>query len=241
MTEDRGAQRLPVEKLQEWEQLGLGMFLHFGISTFIGDEFADGTADPAAYAPDALNPDQWCRVAKDAGMKYVVLTAKHVAGHCLWPSKHTAYTVANSANRTDVVAELANACAKHGLGLGIYYCSWDNHNRFGTATAGDVGIFNSEVTDAYLQFQLKQLAELLTNYGPIFEVWIDIPQVLGIMGRAECYGLCASLQPETYVINLRNHEPGLARRRHSRCRACVAFRHFHAREAIPGMWPLGAR
>ena len=200
MTEGGGAQRHSLEKLQAWEQLGFGMFLHFGMSTFVGDEFADGAADPSVYAPDGIEAEQWCRVAKDAGMKYLVLTAKHVAGHCLWPSNHTDYTVAKSANKTDVMAELADACAKHGLGLGFYYCSWDNHNRFGTVTAGDVGIFQSTVTREYLEFQLKQLEELLTGYGPIFEVWVDIPQVLGIEGREECYRLCASLQPDTFVI-----------------------------------------
>jgi alpha-L-fucosidase len=196
----RGAQRHSLEKLRQWEQLGFGMFLHFGMSTFVGDEFADGTAEPLLYAPAFVDADQWCRVARDAGMKYLVITAKHVAGHCLWPSKHTAYTVERSANKADVMAELANACAKYGLGLGFYYCSWDNHNRFGTVTAGDVGIFQSTVTSEYLDFQLRQLEELLTGYGPILEVWIDIPQVLGAQGRRACYDLCASLQPETFVI-----------------------------------------
>ncbi len=171
------------------------MFVHFGMSTFIGDECPDGQADLSTYSPDSVDTEGWVKLAKDAGMRYVVLTAKHVAGHCLWPSGHTDYHAP-----TDVVGQLADAGAKHGLGMGLYYCSWDNPHRFGPVTAGDVGIFNSTVTPEYLDFQLKQLEELLTTYAPLFEIWIDIPQVLGPKGRRQCYELCSSLQPKTVVI-----------------------------------------
>ena len=88
----RGTQRLSLEQLRKWESLGYGMFLHFGMSTFDGHELSDGRSPASLYAPDALDVDQWISVARDAGMAYAVLTAKHVAGHCLWPSRHTAYT-----------------------------------------------------------------------------------------------------------------------------------------------------
>jgi alpha-L-fucosidase len=191
------SQRLSIDRLKAWESAGSGMFIHFGMSTFIGDECPEGDAPLDAYAPDTVDADGWVRLAKDAGMKYVVLTAKHVAGHCLWPSKQTDYHVGDG---TDVLAETVNACARHGIGLGLYYCSWDNHHRFGTITAGDVGIYRSQVTPEYLEFQLAQLEELMTSYGPIFEMWIDIPQVLGPDGRKDCYDLCTALQPETVVI-----------------------------------------
>ena len=93
-----GSQRLSLAQLRSWESLRYGMFIHFGMSTFVHDEFADGKAPATAYAPDRLDVDQWVSVARDAGMKYILLTTKHVAGHCLWPSKHTDYTVAQSAN-----------------------------------------------------------------------------------------------------------------------------------------------
>ncbi len=191
-------QRLPLAELQTWEAIGLGMFIHFGMSTFLGEECPDGTADPILYAPDSIDADGWCSLARQAGMKYVVLTAKHVAGHCLWPSRHTDYHVGG---KTDVVAACAEACAKHGLGLGLYYCSWDNHHRFGSVTPGEgVDIFGAYASEEYINFQLKQLEELLTGYGAIFEVWLDIPQVLGAKGRRRCYDLCASLQPRTVVV-----------------------------------------
>jgi hypothetical protein len=130
----RGAQRLSVERLQDREALGYGMFLHFGMSTFDGRELSDGRSPAALYAPDALDVDQWASVARDAGMKYAVLTAKHVALHCLWPSRHTGYTVANSTDRTDVCERFVDACRRRGVRPGFYYCSWDNHHRFGSRT-----------------------------------------------------------------------------------------------------------
>src|SRR6266508_5068742 len=101
----RGAQRLPPDVLGKWESLGYGMFIHFGMSTFVGKELPSGKEPSTAYAPTKLDVDQWIQVARDAGMKYAVLTTKHVAGHCLWPSKPTAYHVATSSNKTDVVSK----------------------------------------------------------------------------------------------------------------------------------------
>jgi alpha-L-fucosidase len=144
-------------------------------------------------------------------MKYAVLTAKHVAGHCLWLSKHTAYTVANSTDKTDAVEAFVKACEKRGVLPGLYYCSWDNHNRFGSRTPSDqqtvetmpsgeqrkLGPFT---TSLYQEFQTAQLDELLTQYGPIAEVWIDIPGVLGRGYRTFLYQHVASLQSQTVIM-----------------------------------------
>ena len=208
-----GSQRLSLAQLHRWESLQYGMFIHFGMSTFVQKEIPDGKAPVATYAPDRLDVDQWVSVARDAGMKYAVLTAKHVAGHCLWPSKHTDYTVANSTNRTDVVEAFCTACSKRGVLPGLYYCSWDNHHRFGSRTPSDGGpwagmnqVPKSEdrlapfTTSLYQNFQTAQLTELLTQFGPIAEVWIDIPGVLGRGYREFLYGHVARLQPETLVM-----------------------------------------
>ena len=112
---ETGSQRLTVAKLQAWEELGYGMFTHFGMSTFVGDELPEGKAPATTYNPDQLDVDQWIQIARDAGMKYAVLTAKHVAGHCLWPSRHTDYTVAHSGNRTDVIGAFVKACQRRGV------------------------------------------------------------------------------------------------------------------------------
>jgi alpha-L-fucosidase len=210
----RGAQRLSVERLRTWEALGYGVFIHFGMSTFDGKELSDGRAPAALYEPDRLDVDQWVSVARDAGMKYAVLTAKHVAGHCLWPSRHTAYTVASSTEKTDVCEKFVSACGKRGVLPGFYYCSWDNHNRFGSRTPSDQGAAWGNwagvpgegqptaafTTSVYQNFQTLQLTELLTGYGPIAETWIDIPGVLGPGYREFLYGHVAHLQPDTVVM-----------------------------------------
>jgi alpha-L-fucosidase len=176
------------------------MFIHFGMSTFLG-ELPDGTASAGTYSPDQLDVDSWVRLARDAGMKYAVLTAKHVAGHCLWPSAHTDYTVANSGNKTDVVNAFVESCRKHGVKPGLYYCSWDNHHRFGSSTPTDThDISKAFTTSHYQDFQTKQITELLTRYGPIAEIWIDIPGVLGRGYREFLYRHIAALQPDCFIM-----------------------------------------
>ena len=181
----------------------------------------------STYNPDRLDVDQWVSVARDAGMKYMVLTAKHTSGHCLWPSKHTDYTVANSGSRVDVMEQFVNACDKRGVKPGFYYCSWDNIHRFGSRTHSDkdqgYGVYVNApdftklrdgmvihpdkpeylaayTTSLYQDFVTAQMTELLTDYGPIAEVWIDIPGVLGRSYRAFLYQHVTSLQPDTVVI-----------------------------------------
>jgi len=198
---EAGAQRLPLAKLQAWEALGYGMFIHFGMSTFVGRELPDGRSPASLYHPERLDVDQWIQVARDAGMKYAVLTAKHVAGHCLWPSRHTDYTVAKSGDTTDVVEAFVKACRRRGLLPGLYYCSWDNHHLFGSLTPS----FRQKgerayTTSLYQSFQTAQITELLSDYGPIGEMWIDIPEVLGRGYRTFLYQHIARLQPDCVIM-----------------------------------------
>ncbi|MBK7496659.1 MAG: alpha-L-fucosidase [Candidatus Omnitrophica bacterium] len=109
------SQRLSLAQLNAWEALGYGMFIHFGMSTYVQNELPDGKAPATTYAPDRLDVDQWISVARDAGMKYAVLCAKHVAGHCLWPTRYTDYSVANSSDKTDVIGKFVEACRKRGV------------------------------------------------------------------------------------------------------------------------------
>ena len=199
--EKRGSQRLGLEQLEAWESLRYGMFIHYGMSTFVQNELPDGKAPAAAYAPDRLDVGQWISVARDAGMRYAVLTTKHVAGHCLWPTDHTDYSVVNSADKTDVVGKFVEACREKGVLPGFYYCSWDNHNRFGSRTPSDPRDQGPPYTTSlYQTFQTAQLTELLTQYGAIAEVWVDIPGVLGRGYRTFLYDHVAQLQPETVVM-----------------------------------------
>lgn len=197
---EAGAQRLSLDELQCWEALRFGMFLHFGMSTFDGKEISPGDQPSTLYAPDRLDVDQWISVARDTGMKYAVLTTKHVAGHCLWPSRHTDYHVGTSGNPTDVVEAFVTACAKRGVLPGFYYCSWDNHHRFGSKTPTDVGWGEGFVSREYLAFQTAQIEELLTQYGTVAEVWIDIPSILPRFYRQELYDRIAQLQPQAVIM-----------------------------------------
>lgn len=210
---EKGDQRLSLKKLKQWEVMQYGMFIHFGMSTFTGDELDNGQSDAKRYAPDNPDPDQWMAVAKEAGMKYAVLTTKHVAGHCLWPSQHTDYTVATSGNTKDVVRAFVDACRKYGIKPGFYYCSWDNHHTFGSKTPSHVkwnNLMNSFPENAgeeapytssmYQTFQTAQVTELLTQYGDLAEIWIDIPGVLGRGYRTFLYHHIAGLQPNCVVM-----------------------------------------
>jgi alpha-L-fucosidase len=207
VTGQPGAQRLTLQQLQAWEALGFGMFIHFGMSTFTGSELPDGSHPSSLYAPDKLDVDQWVSVARDAGMKYAVLTAKHVAGHCLWPSVHTDYHVGTSGNPTDVVEAFVKACERRDILPGLYYCSWDNHHRFGSRTPSDFAAAecvslmpDPYTTREYQDFQTAQLEELLTRYGKIAEVWIDIPGVLPRGYRHDLYHQIAAWQPEAVIM-----------------------------------------
>lgn len=214
-----GSQRLSKEQLEHWEALKFGMFIHFGMSTYDGQELSKGDLPATAYNPDKLDVDQWVSVARDAGMKYAVLTTKHVAGHCLWPSKHTDYHVGNSGNTTDVVEAFVTSCERRGILPGFYYCAWDNHHKLGSFTPTDVMELpnhngNSDTslmpeaftTRAYQDFQTAQLEELLTQFGKIGEVWLDIPGVLPRAYRNDLYNQIAVWQPEAVIMM--NHGVG---------------------------------
>ena len=211
----RGGQRLSVGQLRAWEAWVYGMFIHFQMGTFVRapGEWPVGDSPASTYAPDKLDVDQWVSVARDAGMRYAVLTTKHTAGFCLWPSVHTDYTVAHSGNATDVVAKFVDACDKRGVKPGLYYCSSDGHHQFGSqirpeTSRGFVPTFPSPyddelppyTTSLYQNFMTAQITELLENYGPIAEMWIDIPGELGRGYRTFLYHYIAGLQPDTVIM-----------------------------------------
>lgn len=145
-----------------------GMFIHFGINTFHDEEWTDGSKPASSYAPSAIDAEQWIQTAKDAGMKYVILITKHHDGFCLWDSQYTDYDVASSGNPTNVVEEVAKACKKHGISLGLYYSLWDRKVN------GDVADRKQDA--AYNTYMINQLEELITiaeKHTPIVEFWFD--------------------------------------------------------------------
>ena len=142
---------------------GYGMFVHFGMNTFNGFEWSEGKDPATLYNPTNLDCDQWARVARDAGFRYILLVTKHHDGFCLWDSRYIDYDVASSPVKTDVVKAVSDACRKYGLELGLYYSLWDRH---------EPSYKSSDFSD-YLEYMDGQLNELLTNYGDICELWFD--------------------------------------------------------------------
>jgi len=149
----------PTQK--EQVERGYGLFIHFGVNTFNEIEWSKGDLPASSYNPSDLDCDQWVKVAKEAGFRYVILITKHHDGFCLWDSKFTDYDVASSPVKTDVVASVAKACKKYGIKLGLYYSLWDRHEP----------AYKNEL--AYVDYMKNQLGELMTNYGAICELWFD--------------------------------------------------------------------
>lgn len=147
-----------------WQRQEFGVFFHFGVNTFAGLEWSDGTLDPSIFNPTDLDAEQWVATAAEAGARYVVLTAKHHDGFCLWPTDTTDYSVKSSPWKNgngDLVAEVMAAAAQYDLGFGLYLSPWDRH----AACYPDAAAY-----DRYYQDQLR---ELCTRYGTLSELWFD--------------------------------------------------------------------
>ncbi|MGO4146817.1 alpha-L-fucosidase [Paenarthrobacter sp. YAF11_1] len=177
-----------------WQQLEFGAFIHFGINTFAGKEWSDGTIPPSTFNPTELDAGSWVRAAKEAGARYLVLTAKHHDGFCLWPTATTDYSVASSPWRGgsgDVVRDVAEACAEQGIGLGLYLSPWDRNADCYSDPA------------AYDDFYVQQLTELCTGYGQVMELWFD---GAGSVGREydweRIIAVVKEHQPDAMIFNM---------------------------------------
>ena len=175
---DMAARLVPTPQQYAWQQMELTAFLHFGINTFTGREWGDGKEDPALFNPSELDAGQWVKSLKNAGFKMVILTAKHHDGFCLWPTATTKHSIASSPwknGQGDVVKELRKACDKYDMKFGVYLSPWDRNAE----CYGD--------SPRYNEFFVRQLTELLTNYGEVHEVWFDGANGEGPNGKKQIY------------------------------------------------------
>ena len=186
----------PSPRQLSWQQLEFIAFVHFGMNTFMDREWGQGNEDPAVFNPKDFDAQQWVKVIKGAGMKLLIVTAKHHDGFCLWPSKYTDHSVKSSPwknGKGDVVAEVAQACRDADIKFGVYLSPWDRHEK----SYGDSPVYN--------EYFRNQLRELLTNYGDIAEVWFDGACGEGPNGKRQeydwqsYYKLIRELQPRAAI------------------------------------------
>lgn len=184
----------PSQKQLDWYAMESYAFIHFGPNTFTNKEWGDGTENPAIFNPVKLDCDQWAEAIKAAGMKGMVLTAKHHDGFCLWLSKYTGHSVKNSPLGRDVVKEAAEACQRGGIKFGFYLSPWDRNSKY-------------YGTPEYNDYFCNQLTELLTEYGDIFYVWFDNACGEGPNGKKQVYDfpryfeLIHKYQPNALIFN----------------------------------------
>ncbi len=180
----------PSPQQLSWHEMQYYAFVHFNINTFSDLEWGKGSEHPEIFNPSQLDCRQWARICKAAGMKGIIITAKHHDGFCLWDSEYTEHDVASSPWRDgkgDVLRELAAACREYDLKMGVYLSPWDQNSA----------IYG---TPEYNEYFKKQLTEVLTNYGDIFEVWFD-----GAVGEAfrgqQIYDW------DGFIATVREHQP----------------------------------
>ncbi len=192
-----------------------GMFVHFNLGTFADIDWAGGYEDPALFNPMKLDCGQWADAARAAGMTYLVLTVKHTEGIALYDSAVTTHDITKFINfrggHADIVREFVSACRSRGLKVGFYYCfpgdySDDAHKNAPPPGKPNLHGLPPEAAGDYVGFMKKQLAELLTNYGPVDLLWIDqydnkytAPQ------WPEIQAYLKSLQPHCLVLGNNAH------------------------------------
>lgn len=187
---------LPTARQLAWQRREFYGFIHFGMNTMTDREWGLGHEDPALFDPRDVDATAWGRDLAASGMTGVILTCKHHDGFALWPSAHSEHTVAASPWRGgegDLVREVAEACAAHGLDFGVYLSPWDRTEKtYGTG-------------EPYDDFFVAQLTELLTGYGPVFCVWLDGANGEGADGRRQHYdwdryfAVVRDLQPDAVI------------------------------------------
>ncbi len=200
-----------------WSNLGYGMFIHFGLYSVCGGVW-DGKEVHRGYSEQILShgevpqrdyealadtfsfpcfdADAIARLAKDSGMRYIVMVSKHHDGFCMFHTDTTDYCTTASASKRDPLMELSQACSRHGLGFGIYFSWIDWHYE----NALPISDHNSDpIPPDHMQYNLAQLAELLTNYGPVCELWMDMGAPTAEQSQA-VYELAHALQP-TIMVN----------------------------------------
>ena len=178
------------ERLEWFRDLGLGLFIHWSVDSQIGsvishslvgasDEYVQQFVNelPGTFNPTGFDPDEWARLAKLAGMKYVVFTAKHHSGFCMFDTETTDFNIMNTPYVKDITAELVEAFRSRDIAIGFYFSPDDFHFLYRQGTT--ISRRRPEVfpvnNPELMQHDKAQIKELLTNYGPVDIIFIDGP------------------------------------------------------------------
>ncbi len=211
------------EKRLEWfRDAKYGLFIHWGLYAIPAGQW-NGKRSPGLgewvmfrstvpvkeyeklaprFNPVKFNADEWVKVAKDAGMKYIVITSKHHDGFALFKSRASSYNIVDATPfKRDVLKELADACARQGIRLGFYYSqSQDWHEPNGAGNTWDFGDDEKKDYDQYLRGKAEpQVRELLTGYGPVALIWFDTPRMMTGDRPQRFANIVRSLQPNTLI------------------------------------------
>jgi alpha-L-fucosidase len=219
---DISAQTNSYEKqLEDWENRRFGMFIHWGPVSIKGYELSWSRGEQLTmdeyenlykeFNPVDFDADEWVSLAKTAGMKYIILTAKHHDGFCLWNTRQTEYNIMNTPFKRDIVKELSEACKKYGMKLGLYYSVIDWHQpdfpligylpENASPEIEKMVMRDRYDLDAYTTYLKNQLAELLVNYGPLYVLWFDVPQMFDEKRGQEVIDFIRQIQPDIIVNN----------------------------------------
>jgi len=192
-------------RAEEISDLKFGMFICWSLSTFSGMEWTRGVGDVSFFNATGCDTDQWCAVARDAGMHYILFLTKHHDGFCLWDTKTTEFKVTRSPVKTDVLAKLRASCDKYGLKLALYFSEGDwswirtplpaNGMRPGDPEFGNP-IWRSGQDP---EMKKAQLRELCTQYGPIEFFWMDHAQGTGGLDHEKTIEWIHRFQPNCFV------------------------------------------
>jgi alpha-L-fucosidase len=205
-------------RLEWWKDARFGMFIHWGPVSLKGTEigWSRGKEIPVEeydalykqFNPVKYNAEEWVKLAKDAGMKYIVFTSKHHDGFCMWNTKFTDHNIMNSPFGRDVMKELAEACKKNGMALGFYHSTtdWYNPDFPLTSPGGTVRRATSDI-EKYTEYLKNQSVEIIRNYGPLLVMWYDVPQEFDSTRGQGVIDYIRTIQPDI-LVNNRTGAPG---------------------------------
>jgi alpha-L-fucosidase len=200
--------------IQRWRDMKFGLFIHWGPVSLKGTEigWSRGAQVPTEeydqlykqFNPTQFDADAWVRTAKDAGMKYLVITSKHHDGFCIWPSKYTDYHIGNSPFQRDILRELSDACRKQGIQFSTYHsiCDW-YHPDYPMGSPGGRSEKPNPNMPRYYQYLRNQTREIIENYGPLGIMWFDgeWEKPWTIEYGNELYAYLKGIQPDLIINN----------------------------------------